>query len=475
MKLELKPADLLGALKVRLKPGLAGRLALASVALGALFALAAGALFSSGLREAVSSRALLGISALALGLAALAAGLAARRMQRAVRAMTAAAQRMSQGDLEARSRVGGADELGELGRALDALAEGLSSTVGELRSERDLLGGVLTAMNEGVMLLDAGGRVAMMNRALRQMLLLDSSAVGKRPLEVIRRADLKEILERARHAREAVLDEVELPGLKPRRLLVHAMRLRMDVESPALLVVLVDVTELRRLETLRRDFVANVSHELRTPIASVRSAAETLRTAMQKDPVAAQGFVEMVERNADRLHRMVEDLLDLSRIESRQYRLSTETLEIGAALEHAVALFQDRAARKGLRLSVQRGEQPVLARADRRALEQVVSNLVDNAVKYCPTGTQVRARAAPERPGQVRVIVEDDGPGIEARHLPRLFERFYRVDAGRSREVGGSGLGLSIVKHLVEAMGGAVDVASTPGRGSAFSFTLPAA
>ncbi|HYV46410.1 MAG TPA: ATP-binding protein, partial [Myxococcaceae bacterium] len=179
-------------------------------------------------------------------------------------------------------------------------------------------------------------------------------------------------------------------------------------------------------------------------------------------------------RNADRLHRLVEDLLDLSRIESRQYQLATEALELGSALDHAVGLFADRAAAKGLKLAVERGE-PLRARADRRALEHVVSNLVDNAVKYCPGGAEIRARAVREPAGVIRVVVEDTGPGIEARHLPRLFERFYRVDAGRSREVGGTGLGLSIVKHLVEAMGGAVDVASTPGKGTAFSFTLPAA
>ena len=445
--------------------GLRGRLALASASSGALGLLAAGAFFSE-------SRALLGTAALALGLAASAlAGLGARRMTRAAKEIAGATEKMAKGDLEARARVVGADELGELGRSLDALAEGLDSTLGDLRSERDLLGGVLTAMTEGVMLI-TDGRVRVMNRALRQMLLLDSSAVGKRLLEVIRRADLQEILDRARRGTEPVLDELELTGLKPRRVLVHAMQL--DLDSPSLLVVLVDVTEQRKLESLRRDFVANVSHELRTPIASVRSAAETLRTAMQKDPVAAAGFVEMVERNADRLHRLVEDLLDLSRIESRQYQLATEALELGSALDHSVGLFADRAAAKGLKLAVERGE-PLRARADRRALEHVVSNLVDNAVKYCPGGAEIRARAVREPAGVIRVVVEDTGPGIEARHLPRLFERFYRVDAGRSREVGGTGLGLSIVKHLVEAMGGAVDVASTPGKGTAFSFTLPAA
>jgi two-component system phosphate regulon sensor histidine kinase PhoR len=312
----------------------------------------------------------------------------------------------------------------------------------------------------------------MMNRALRHMLLLDSSAVGKRPLEVIRRADLEDILERARQQKEPVLDEVELPGLMPRRVLVHALRL--ELESPALLVVLVDVTELRRLESLRRDFVANVSHELRTPIAAVRSAAETLQTALKNDPGAAQGFVDIIERNADRLARLFEDLLDLSRIESRQYTLNLEDVDLEHALEHTAGLFKERTQKKGVHLEVERLPERALARADRRALDQVVSNLVDNAVKYCPAGAQIRVRVGKDGSAW-RVTVEDTGPGIEAKHLPRVFERFYRVDAGRSRDVGGTGLGLSIVKHLVEAMDGAVDVQSTPGKGTAFWFTVPAA
>jgi two-component system phosphate regulon sensor histidine kinase PhoR len=217
--------------------------------------------------------------------------------------------------------------------------------------------------------------------------------------------------------------------------------------------------------------VANVSHELRTPVASVRSAAETLRRAIETQPEAASEFVEIIERNAERLHQLIEDLLDLSRIESREFKLDIQSVELADVVERVLSIFRAPAEAKGVRLRSALGAGPVRVRADPRAVEQVLTNLVENAVKYCPAGTQVTV-VARQAGSSVRVSVEDTGPGIEARHLPRIFERFYRADPGRSRELGGTGLGLSIVKHLVEAMDGQVSVDSTPGKGSRFSFTV---
>lgn len=232
---------------------------------------------------------------------------------------------------------------------------------------------------------------------------------------------------------------------------------------------------LRRLESLRRDFVANVSHELRTPVTALRSAAETLRIAAARDPEAAPRFLDIIERNAERMHQMVEDLLDLSRIESHQFRLNSVTLALPELSSHLLEMFHSRSEAKALRMSIEMPSDLPAVRVDRRALEQVLVNLIDNAIKYCPTGAAIALRAAPQGKKWVRVSVADTGPGIEARHLPRLFERFYRVDAGRSRELGGTGLGLAIVKHLVEAMGGRVQVESEVGAGSVFSFTIPRA
>jgi two-component system phosphate regulon sensor histidine kinase PhoR len=205
----------------------------------------------------------------------------------------------------------------------------------------------------------------------------------------------------------------------------------------------------------------------------VRSAAETLRRAFETQPEVAFDFLEIIERNAERLHSLIEDLLDLSRIESKDFALQLEDVQLAGAAQATLAMFGDRAAAKGIRLSTVVDE-AIRVRADWRALDQVLTNLVDNAVKYCPERANIAVRAELDD-DLVRLRVEDDGPGIEARHLSRIFERFYRVDAGRSREVGGTGLGLSIVKHLCEAMKGRITVESRPGKGTCFEVVLPRA
>ncbi len=423
-------------------------------------------------------RVLIAGSLVALLVAILMSSAAALISSKRVRRVTETARRMAGGDLHARTRTAGGDEIAALGKVLDLLAESLSKSMGDLRSERDLLGGILEGMQEGVLVLGPGDRVLLVNPALREMLLLPAGTTGKSLLEAIRNSELKEILERTRAGATGnaggaeAAHEINLSGLKPRRLLVRAAPLP---DTPGgMVAVFVDVTRIRRLESLRRDFVANVSHELRTPVTSIRSAAETLRSALG-DPDAMARFVEIIDRNAERLHRLVEDVLDLSRIESRELRLHPEPIEVGAFAEQLFTLYRGRAESRGIRFGLEISEGTLSVRADRRALEQVLGNLIDNAVKYCGDGAEIAVRASPAGAGVVAVSVVDTGPGIEPKHLPRLFERFYRVDAGRSRELGGTGLGLAIVKHLVEAMGGRVRVESVFGEGTTFTLTLPSA
>ncbi len=398
--------------------------------------------------------------------------LVARGPLAAAREITAAADRMARGDFAARTRLEPGGAMGDAGRALDRLAENLETTLAELHRERAVQGQILEGMQEGVLVLDRDGRVVMMNPAFRAMLLLGTEATGKLLMEVVRHADLHEIVNRALTRRTTALGEIDLPGIKPRRLLTHATAFA--GEAGGLLAVFVDVTDLRRLESLRRDFVANVSHELRTPVTAMRSAAETLRVSAlyDEDISVAVRFVDMIERNGERLQSLIEDLLELSRLESKEFRIKKEEVDLAVVGNIVLGLFRERAEKKGVRLAValDEGVSPIVT--DQRALEQVVANLVDNAIKYCPSGASVTL-AAQRIPGAVRVVVKDTGAGIDPKHLPRLFERFYRVDAGRSRDVGGTGLGLSIVKHLAEAMGGQVTVESEVGKGSSFMLTLP--
>ena len=421
--------------------------------------------------EAVAQlrKLLVAASLLALGVAGLIATLATRRITGTLRHLAQTAGRMVGGDLGERAHTAGHDEIATLGKNLDHLATSLARALDQLRAERDLLGDILAGMQEGVLVLDAESRVIHANPALRAMLLLGSDAIGKPLLEVIRNAELVEILAQARNLESAAAGEVELSGLKPKRLLVQAAPLLGG--SGNLLMVLVDVTQLRQLESIRKDFVANASHELRTPVASLRSAAETLRGALN-DPEASQVFLEMIERNATRLHHLVEDLLDLSRIESREFRLVQESLDLTAFAEQMIHAYARLAKDKSIHVEITSSAPGSLVRGDRRALEQVLGNLLENAIKYCPQEASVRITVEPQGE-RIRLAVSDTGPGIPPQHLPRLFERFYRVDASRSRELGGTGLGLAIVKHLVEAMGGTVSVESEPGQGSTFSFTLP--
>ncbi|HEY6561262.1 MAG TPA: ATP-binding protein [Polyangiaceae bacterium] len=406
---------------------------------------------------------------LALLVAVILSSAAAELASRRARALTAAARRMAAGDLEASGVLQGEDEFAELSRALDQLARSLSTSLRALRDERDRLGGLLAGMQEGVLLLDADNKVILVNPALRGMLLLGADAVGKTPLEVIRHADLKQLFDDVAAHGEPESREIDVAGLRPRRLLVRAAPL--SGEKQGSFAVFVDVTEVRRLESLRRDFVANVSHELRTPVTAIRSAAETVQSAAARDPEAVSQFLDIIARNAERLHDLVEDLLDLSRIESRELRLTMEPLDSARVFSLVAGLFKERAEKKHIQLIEEFPKGLAHAHADRRALEHVLTNLVDNAVKYCGSGAEIRLRAV-ENGESLRLVVEDTGPGIEARHLPRVFERFYRVDPGRSRELGGTGLGLSIVKHLAESMGGSVGVESQPGVGTKFSLTL---
>jgi two-component system phosphate regulon sensor histidine kinase PhoR len=381
---------------------------------------------------------------------------------------------MSAGDLAARAPVAGDDEVAELARELNRLAGAHSRSIEALRGERDLFERILDGMGEGVLVLDGDERIVLANQALRTMGRLGENIRGLPLLEGIRNAALKEAFDTAREG-EHVVREIELGRPMPRKLLARVSRLGDKARRAEgwMIAVFHDVTDLRRLETIRTDFVANVSHELRTPVTAISTAAETLLGGALSDPEEAAEFVGVIDRHSKRLRQLVDDLLDLAKLEAKNFRLVLSDLELHPILEHAIGLMADPARRRRMTLTLAPGGEGQRARIDRRALEQCVTNLLDNAIKYAGEGAHVTVSVALDG-DRVSIAVADDGVGISPQHLGRVFERFYRVDAGRSRELGGTGLGLSIVKHLVELMGGTVGVESEPGKGARFTLRLAA-
>jgi two-component system phosphate regulon sensor histidine kinase PhoR len=423
-------------------------------------------------REVASLQRSVGVGALlALLLAVIAAGRAASWVTHGTRALIAAARRMSDGDLETHVPESEQSDLAELSRTLEQLARSLSSTLRELRTERDWMGGILSRMREGVILLGADGRIQMTNPALREMLLVNEDVVGQTLSDTVRHGEFRKLLEQVLEVGKAESREIEIGGLMPRQLLVRAAPLGAD---HSVFAVVLDVTEMRRLESLRKDFVANVSHELRTPVTAIRSAAETIRDVAVNDAKALPAFVDIIARHAERLGALVDDLMELSRIESREIMVELQPVDLIAMIEQSVSLFDERASKRGQSLDVVLPECLPRVLADSYAIDHVLTNLIDNAVKYSGRSAAIRITAE-LRGDKVQIGVEDTGPGIAEEHLPRLFERFYRVDNGRSREQGGTGLGLSIVRHLVEAMGSSIEVESTLGVGTRFYFLLPVA
>lgn len=403
-------------------------------------------------------------------LAVLLALLIARGVTGPIDELTAAASAMAEGDLSVRVRSGSGDEVGRLARAFDSMAERLHSTVKAISSERNTLSGVLSTMADGILIVDGGGRVLMANSAAGTLLGSSASALeGRTYVEALRDHELSSVLRRclAEGSQQSSASEV---GPTRRLLRIVAAPLRGDQTSA--LALLQDLTEVRRAETVRRDFIANVSHELRTPLASIKALTETLEDGALEDPVVARDFLSKIHAEVDGMAHLVSELLELSRIESGQVALHTEPHAVELLLSEAAGRLAAQAERSQVKLLVD--VPPGLPRvdADRQRVQQVLLNLIHNALKFTPTEGQVVV-AARQDGGQMVLSVADTGIGIPAQDIPRIFERFYKADRSRSRS--GTGLGLAIAKHVVQAHGGRIWVESTEGQGSAFYFTLPIA
>ncbi len=442
---------------------------------GRIFALqlglvAAVLLVAAILHEAPVGSAWLPIGAAGFGLAVLATLVAARFLHGPLGSVREALDRMARGEPARRLPWRSRDALGDVARSVDHLSEQHRAALAQEIGGSERLQAMLQSMVEGVLVLDAEGRVVLANPRLRELFDAWGDVVGRRPLELIRRDDLATALEEAAASHGPVTREFALGGDDERFLQMHAVRF--PGEGPALGTVAVfhDQTELRRLERVRREFVANVSHELKTPLTAIRGFAETLLHERLDDEQRTQ-YTEVIVRHAGRLSALIDDLLELSRIEGRREPLRLVEVAIGDVARALMRDLKPRIDAKGLEARVE-AEGDLLALADRRAVEQILLNLLDNAIKYSEPGDRLVVEVA-RASGRVQVAVRDTGMGIPDGDLARIFERFYRVDKARTRDLGGTGLGLAIVKHLVQAMDGDVDAESEEGAGTVFRFTLP--
>ncbi len=334
---------------------------------------------------------------------------------------------------------------------------------------------VLSSMFEGVLVVNKNGEILIMNPSLRKVFLVDSSAEGKSPLEVIRNVTIQDIIDRTlKGEQRLVSQELSLYSPEEKTFRVNSAPIARNNIIDGAILVFHDITELRRLERIRQDFVANVSHELRTPLTSIKGYAETLLEGALLDRDNAKDFIEIIYRDSDRLANLINDLLDLSKIESGKMKMSFVEFDPISLIKRAVTVIENQAKAKSIILKLDLPLDLPKIRADETRFSQVMINLLDNAIKYSSEGgtATISANAADNL---LQIDISDTGIGISEKDLPRIFERFYRVDQARSRELGGTGLGLSIVKHIVSAHGGQVWVKSELGQGSTFSFTIPLA
>jgi two-component system phosphate regulon sensor histidine kinase PhoR len=443
----------------------------------------------TGLHHLVWSAAI--ITAMAVLLLAL---WLARRITLPLQELRAGAERVALGDYGHKVYVAGRDEIATLARTFNHMSERLASQFAQLAEDRQQLRMILGGMVEGVVALDAEQHILFTNERATELLGLKlQPTAGRKLWEVVRRRSLQDVVRRALAEPGPYQAELSWNGPEAKNLTVHAARLPGSPPRGAVLV-LHDTSELRKLERLRQDFVANVSHELKTPLAVIKACVETLLEGAVDDPENRGAFLQNVAEQADRLHALILDLLSLARVESGTEAFDFHAVPLGPVVEACVERHRARAEAKSQVLeavppvdeSAVGGQRPglgdleeidsqvltaVQAWADEEAVHQILDNLVDNALKYTPAGgrIQVRWRALD---GQVCLEVEDTGIGIPEQDLPRVFERFYRVDKARARELGGTGLGLAIVKHLAQAMHGNVHATSRPGQGTTFSVQL---
>lgn len=394
----------------------------------------------------------------------------AERTARPIRNLTEVARRIAAGDTRARILPTTRDESGELARAFNEMVERLQEQVEVLSAEHQQFAAVLDYMADGVLITDKLGQVTLLNPAAGRLLeSAEAEALGRSFAAVVRHYQLIELWQRCRETGEEQVEAVEFGADQFLQAVVTPFQ---QQGSGGYLVILQDLTQVRRLQTVRRDFISNLSHELRTPLASLRAVVETLQDGALNDPPAATHFLDRAQREVDTMTQMVEELLELSQIESGQVSLQLSPTAVSDLILIPVERLRPQAERGNITLMLNIPESLPYVLADAERMHQVVTNLLHNAIKFTPLGGEVRIEATAEG-SEVIVEIHDTGIGIPKKDLSRIFERFYKSDRARSRRSGGTGLGLAIARHIIQAHGGRIWVKSKEGKGSTFYFSLP--
>ena len=387
--------------------------------------------------------------------------------------MASVARKLAKGDFSKKTLVRSSDEIGDLARAMNYMADEIRDKVNSLSSEKAKLEAVVSGMFEGVILTNEKGEIVLANPSIYKLFMVDSSPEGKVPIEMVRNAVIQDIVDRVLKERQRLTTKELIINVPEEKVIqINGVPVIEKGKLEGAILVFHDITELRRLERVRQDFVANVSHELRTPISSIKGYAETLLEGAINDKENAKDFVEIIYRDSERLAQLIDDILDLSKIESDKMKMALMPTDVAKMLERSIAIMTKQAKTKSIVIKPDLPFSLPKILADEARISQVLINLLDNAIKYTKDGGAVTVSAHP-KDKYVQIDISDTGIGIPEEDIARIFERFYRVDKARSRELGGTGLGLSIVKHIVQAHAGEVWVKSAVGQGSTFSFIIP--
>jgi len=394
---------------------------------------------------------------------------------RPIEEITRVARNITQRQFASRVRIKATDEIGQLAGAINFMASSLEQQMREISENQQRLSGVLNNMTSGVMLVNEQRRIQLVNPAAEKLLgASGSDVVGKLHIEAGKNIGLSQYIDRCLETGEKFREEVHVFYPQERILDANfAPYLNFKGEAMGVVVVLHDITEIRRLEKMRSDFVANVSHELRTPITSIKGFTETLLDGAMYEEETCRNFLQIISDESERLYWLIRDILDLSKIEQKRITLQPQRICLQELISSAAALLREQAQRKNLTVRLPEPQPPIWLTADKDCLQQILLNLLANAVAYTPENGMIAIEAETEGKN-VKLMVRDTGIGIPEEDLPRIFERFYRVDKARSRDSGGTGLGLAIVKHLVEILQGEIHVESSEGAGTTFTVTLPA-